>query len=64
MAEKQSTYDHDKPFFVRQSGLTYGPNKGAIKGYNDREPADADCAERNSRAEELGLKARYEVIAN
>jgi len=55
----------DQPFFVRQSGLTYGTEgKGAITGYTEKDQADANCVERNDKAKEMGLKARYEVVAN
>lgn len=54
---------HEMPHFVRQAGLTYGPEAGAIKGYETKEAADADAAERNGRATDMGLKARYEVVS-
>lgn len=54
---------HECPFFVRQSGLEYGPEGGAITGYDTREAADADAADRNSRAADMGVKARYEVVS-
>ena len=63
MAEKKFK-PHECAFFVRQSGLEYGPEHGAIVGFADKKAADENCADRNSRAKEMGLKARYEVVAN
>lgn len=57
-------HPHDYPFFVRQSGLKYGTNGyGAIVGFDDENKANADCDDRNKRAKEMGLKARYEVAS-
>jgi len=55
----------DSPFFVRQAGLTYGEEgKGAITGYPEKEQAEANRDERNEKAKNMGLKARYEVVEN
>ncbi len=55
---------HESPFFVRQAGLLYGEEHGAIVGFDDSAVADADAKERNGRAQAMGLKARYEMVAN
>ena len=57
---------HLRPFFVRQAGLPsyIDDGLGAITGYDLKEQADTNCAERNTKAEKMGVKARYEVIAN
>ena len=55
---------HESPFFVRQAGLLYGEEHGAIVGFDDSAAADADVKERNGRALEMGLTARYEFCAN
>jgi len=54
----------DRPFYIRQKGLEYGPGRGGIIGFDEQQQADDCCAEKNQRAEEMGLEARYEVIAN
>lgn len=36
-------------------------NDNFQKGFSIREAAEADAADRNKRAEELGIKTRYEV---
>jgi hypothetical protein len=53
---------HENPFFTRQSGLTYGDEGGAIKGYDDVTQAQADIDDRNARAATMGLTARYEIV--
>ena len=52
---------HDNLFFVRQAGLEYGEGQGAIVGFDIESEAQANADERNKRAEEMKLKARYEV---
>lgn len=54
------------PYFVRQAGLEpYGEEgKGAIVGFDNRLAADDDCYDRNERAQDMKLKARYEVVEN
>ncbi len=51
------------PFFVRQVGLDYSIEKGAIIGFETANEAQVDCDDRNDRAEKMGVKARYETIA-
>lgn len=55
---------HQYPFFVRQAGLDYARSTeaGAIKGFNTEAEANADKDDRNKRAKDLGVKARYEVL--
>jgi uncharacterized protein with GYD domain len=36
-------------------------NGGIDSGFKDAKQADQRCAEKNARAESMGLKARYEV---
>ena len=62
MADKKKAI-LDNPFIVRQAGLDYGPGMGAILGYLNQDAADLDVADRNERAEKMGLEARYEVVA-
>lgn len=65
MAAQMPKGVQDKPFFVRQAGLVYGEEgKGAITGYEEKEQADTNCAERNNKAKAMGIDARYEVVAN
>lgn len=48
-----------RPFIVRQVGTT-----GALTGFFNQEDADASAAEKNDRAQDMGLKAKYEAVAN
>jgi hypothetical protein len=53
----------DKPFQVRQTIETMPFDRSvSISGHDNAEDAKANCAQRNARAKELGLKARYEVV--
>ena len=47
-----------------QTHVGYGDSRGAIKGYDEQSQAEGDVADRNKRAKEMGVKARYEVVAN
>lgn len=49
----------DFPFFDRQVGTT-----GAIRGFDSLDDAEISAADRNNRAKEMGLKARYEAVTN
>lgn len=48
----------------KNTGETHKGCVEPIKGFDSREAADADVAERNARSEAAGLKARYEVVEN
>lgn len=49
---------NNAPHFVRLVGQT-----SRIVGADTIEEAQADAAERNKRAEEFGIKARYEAVS-
>lgn len=48
----------DHAFFIRQEGLP----KGFAGCANDEEAAEEQCVDKNARAKQMGLAARYEVI--
>jgi hypothetical protein len=47
----------DKPYWV-----VLKSNKSFVAGWEDIRQADLDAADRNKRAEEMGIKARYEMV--
>lgn len=47
----------DYPFHTHQVGTTSG-----IRGFDDKESVNADVDERNTKAKDMGIKARYEVV--
>lgn len=49
-----------EPFHVRLVGVSDGPV--FVHGYPEESQAKANAAERNTKAEGLGVKARYEVV--
>ena len=51
----------DQPWHVRVAGVEGGP--GFVHGVATEAAAKTDAADRNKRAEALGIKARYEVAA-
>lgn len=65
MSEVKSK-QHEAPFFVRMKGDSFADDKskGALSGYTEKSEADANCNDRNKRATDAGLKARYEVVEN
>ncbi len=48
----------DRPFRVVQI-----QNEGLAKGHDTLEMAEVDAKKRNSRAEAMGIQARYKAIA-
>lgn len=51
----------DQPFHIRLTGVADGP--GFVHGVETEAQAKADAADRNKKAEAMGIKARYEVAA-
>ena len=54
------TFEKEGQSYVKK-GTHKGPIESLIKPFDDKAQAEANVAERNKRAEEAGLKARYEV---
>ena len=50
----------ERPYLVILVGLPL--SRGFVRGYEDPHLAGESAKERNQRAEELGLKARYAVF--
>ena len=61
MAISTMAKDLDKPFHVCQIGA---PNGGFCKGFDSEDEANADAKERNAKAQEMGIKATYEMRLN
>jgi hypothetical protein len=69
MAKEKKVHQKSK-FIVRQAGLSYDDTtnsdeneRGCLQGFNEESAAVENRDERNNRAAELGIKARYEVVA-
>jgi hypothetical protein len=64
MAVTKSRPISDFPARVCLKGVD--PIRGGVKGFEADQVADAkqDAADRNAKAAEMGIKARYEVVTN
>lgn len=55
-----ATLPKDEPFHIRLKGVSDGP--GFVTGYAEEAQAVTSAADRNKRATEMSIKARYEVV--
>ena len=59
MATTRAKQPTEFPFYVNIVGKSEAD--GAMKGFDTEAVAKLDCDDRNYRAEEMGISARYEV---
>ena len=60
MKKMEESKPIDRPFHVRL--VDADGSRGFTAGYNTVEEAEKSAADRNARAEELGIKARYAAV--
>ena len=53
----EKVYEKDKPFRVSHT------NGDIVAGFSDLESAQEDAAERNTRAQSLGIRARMGILS-